>query len=445
MRRPAFPTRPPEGPTTDQMLPAGRWLRLQPHILLFAGFAIGASSGTLVEFYAPNHPLTFQFLTWVIRPVEQVFLSVLFLLIAPLLFSAIVSGLSRIRGNAGMPGLLATTLAYMLAVSAAAALIGLAMANLFRPGDGIPPEVGQQLVSPHVPPLAVNLMNLVPSYRSVNGWILAMVILSFAIGMALPLLRKQSGNLLLAACEQLFAIGMRIVTLVTRFAPVAVACFMFDMTVMFGWHLLIYLSAYVVVVIAALALQIVITFFIVVWMRGDLAPSTFLRSVQEAALIAFSTSSSNATLPTALKVAEIDLGLPGRVVRPVLGLGTVSNQSGTAIYIAVTVLFVGQFFGMDLSLDRQALVFAIATLAGMGTMGVPAGALPAVATVLALTGLPPEGIGLVIGVDRLLDMFRTLVNVVGDLAISVAISRESVVSPREVSSGDTAIASHDLP
>jgi DAACS family dicarboxylate/amino acid:cation (Na+ or H+) symporter len=215
---------------------------------------------------------------------------------------------------------------------------------------------------------------------------------------------------------------------------------MFDLMVMFGWHLLFYLSAYIVVVIAALVFQVFVTFFALVWMRGDMSPGVFLHGVQEAAVIAFCTSSSNVTLPTALKVAETDLGLPARVVRPVLGIGTVANQSGTTIYIAVTVLFIGQFFGMDLSLDRQALVFAIAMLAGMGTVGVPAGALPAVATVLALTGLPPEGIGLVIGVDRLLDMFRTLVNVVGDLAIAVAIEKEPVVAR-----SDADIAARELP
>lgn len=438
MRRPAFPPAARTRALAEPALATGSWLRLRPHILLFAGFAVGAGAGTLAEFLAPNDALTSQILTWFVRPVEQVFLSALFLLIVPLLFSAIVSGVSRIRGTAGMQGLLTTTLAYMVAVSASAALIGLAMANLFRPGDGIPPEIGQQLLTAHTRYIPQSLMNLASGSHAVNGWILTMVILSFVIGGALPLLRKQGGHRLLAACERLFEIGMQVLAFVTRFAPVAVACFMFDMTVMFGWHLLLYLSAYIVVVVAALALQIGITFFVVVWMRGEMPPMVFLRSVHEAALIAFCTSSSNATLPTALKVAEADLGLPARVVRPVLGIGTVANQSGTTIYIAVTVLFVGQFFGMDLTLHRQAIVFAIAALAGMGTIGVPAGALPTVATVLTLTGLPPEGIGLVIGVDRLLDMFRTVVNVVGDLAISVAIAREPIVAPT-----DTKIPAHE--
>jgi DAACS family dicarboxylate/amino acid:cation (Na+ or H+) symporter len=393
-------------------------------MLLLGGFVFGAGTGTCVKLFTPTHAMVPYVLTWLVRPVEQIFLGSLFVLVAPLLFSAIVSGISRMRGNAEMPGLLMTTLGYMLAVSASAAMIGLAMANLFRPGDGIPPEIGHGLLSMHVPHFPHSLRNLAPDLHSANGMVMAMVIVSCAIGGMLPLLRKRNRQRLLRTCEKLFEVGMSTLALVTRFAPVAVACFMFDMTVMLGWHLLVYLSAYIIVVIAALALQIGITFFVVVWMRGDLAPSVFLRSVHEAALIAFSTSSSNATLPTSLKVAEVDLRLPSRIVRPVLGIGAVSNQSGTTIYIAVTVLFVGQFFGMDLSLGQQAVVFAIATLAGMGTVGVPAGALPVVATVLALAGLPPEGIGLVIGVDRLLDMFRTLVNVVGDLAIAVAVSGE---------------------
>lgn len=401
-------------------------------MLLLAGFTVGTVAGTLVELFAPAPSSVQPFLTWFVRPVEQAFLGVLFLLTVPLLFSAIVSGVSRIRGNLGVPGLLVTTLAYMLAVSVFAALIGLAMANLFRPGDGIPPEIGRQLLAMHAPHFPGSLMSLATNLRSPNGAILVMVIISFAIGASVPMLRKNNGRWLLGACEKLFAASMKFLALVTHIAPLAVACFMFDMTVMFGWHLLIYLSAYIIVVIAALALQIFITFSIVVWMRGDLAPTEFLPRVQEAALIAFSTSSSNATLPTALKVAENDLALPSRIVRPVLGIGTVANQSGTTIYIAVTVLFVGQFFGMDLSIDRQALIFAIAALAGMGTVGVPAGALPTVATVLALAGLPPEGIGLVIGVDRLLDMFRTLVNVVGDLAIGVAITREPIAAPADI-------------
>lgn len=408
-------------------------LGLRPQILLVSGMVAGICGGWGAKVLAPDGTLIDALLTWVVRPIEQIFLGALFLLIAPLLFSAIVSGVARLRGSNTMPGLLATTMVYMFAVSAAAALIGLAMVNLFRPGDGIPPEIGHRLLSMQVPHFPHSLRTLVPSPWTANGAIMIMVILSFAIAWLLPMLRRQNGPMLVQSCDRVFAIGMKVLSAVMLFAPLAVACFMFDMTVLFGWHLLLYLGAYIGVVLAALVLQVLITFMVVVWMRADLSPTVFLHSVYEAALIAFSTSSSNATLPTALKVAETDLHLPARIVRPLLGIGTVANQGGTTIYIVVTVLFIGQFFGLDTALDRQALVFVIATLAGMGTVGVPGGALPTVATVLAIAGLPPEGIGLVIGVDRLLDMARTLVNVVGDLAIAVAISREPVAATLSIS------------
>jgi DAACS family dicarboxylate/amino acid:cation (Na+ or H+) symporter len=404
---------------------AQRRLRPLLQVRLLAGFAVGMGGGTLAGLFARDLAATELLMRWVVRPVEQVFLCVLFVLIVPLLVAAIVSGLARIRNTAGMRRLLLSTLAYMVAVSTSAALIGLAMANLFRPGDVVPTEIGQQLLAARGPVSPQGWLEAALSYSSIERpVVLAAVAFSLFAGVALTLLRPRRAGWVLAASERVFDGGMRVLALVTRFAPVAVACFMFDMTLVFGWHLLVYLSAYVGVVVAALLLQVVLTFFAVVWMRGGLSPLGFLRGVQEAALIAFCTSSSNATLPTALKTAEVDLGLQPRAARLVLGIGTVANQSGTAIYTAVTVLFIAQFFGMDLSLDRQGLVLAVAALAGMGTIGVPAGSLPTVAAVLALNGLPAEGIGLVIGVDRLLDMFRTMVNVVGDLAIAVAVSSD---------------------
>lgn len=400
-------------------------------VRLLVGFAVGMAGGTLAGLFAHDLEVTGLLMRWVIRPIEQAFLCVLFMLIVPMLVSAMVSGLARIRSTSGMGRLLLSSLAYMLGVSISAALIGLAMANLFRPGDVVPAEIGQQLLGARGPDAPAGWLGTALSFPGVERR-LVLVALAFSLiaGVVLALLRPPRAGWLLGASERVFDGGMRVLVLVTRFAPFAIACFMFDMTLVFGWHLLVYLSAYVGVVVAALLLQVVLTFFAVVWMRGGLSPLAFLRGVQEAALIAFCTSSSNATLPTALKAAEIDLGLQPRAARLVLGVGTVANQSGTAIYTAVTVLFIAQFFGMDLSLGQQGLLLAVAALAGMGTIGVPAGSLPTVAAVLALNGLPAEGIGLVIGVDRLLDMFRTMVNVVGDLAIAVAVSRDQQVRPR---------------
>jgi DAACS family dicarboxylate/amino acid:cation (Na+ or H+) symporter len=147
-------------------------------------------------------------------------------------------------------------------------------------------------------------------------------------------------------------------------------------------------------------------------------------------LTAFSTSSSNATLPTALKVAEENLRLPRHVSRFVLTIGSTANQNGTALFEGVTVLFLAQFYGVPLSMSEQVLVVTICILGGIGTAGIPGGSLPVVALILGMVKVPVEGIGLILGVDRLLDMCRTTLNVTGDLAAAVVVSRGEEDTPR---------------
>jgi DAACS family dicarboxylate/amino acid:cation (Na+ or H+) symporter len=152
------------------------------------------------------------------------------------------------------------------------------------------------------------------------------------------------------------------------------------------------------------------------------SPVAFFRETREASVMAFSTASSNATLPTALRVADSELGLPRRIARFVLTIGATANQNGTAMFEGVTVLFLAQFFGVELSLMDQAFVMVICILAGIGTAGVPGGSLPVIALILAGVGVDPAGIGLILGVDRFLDMCRTTLNVVGDLVAATVIS-----------------------
>jgi DAACS family dicarboxylate/amino acid:cation (Na+ or H+) symporter len=152
------------------------------------------------------------------------------------------------------------------------------------------------------------------------------------------------------------------------------------------------------------------------------SPLAFFRETREASVMAFSTASSNATLPTALRVAETELKLPRKISRFVLTIGATANQNGTAMFEGVTVLFLAQFFGVDLTLADQAFVMLVCILAGIGTAGVPGGSLPVIALILAGVGVPPEGIGLILGVDRFLDMCRTTLNVVGDLVAAQVIS-----------------------
>ena len=195
----------------------------------------------------------------------------------------------------------------------------------------------------------------------------------------------------------------------------------------------------------ALAIQMFVVFPALLATLGKKNPIQFFRETQEASLMAFSTVSSNATLPTALRVADERLKLPPRIARFVLTVGATANQNGTAMFEGVTVIFLAQFFGLDLTIWQQLTVMLVCILGGIGTAGVPAGSLPVVALILAMVGIQPEAVALVLGVDRFLDMCRTTLNVVGDLVAAQVISAleppETLV-PAVVGSGGSAAEAH---
>jgi DAACS family dicarboxylate/amino acid:cation (Na+ or H+) symporter len=216
---------------------------------------------------------------------------------------------------------------------------------------------------------------------------------------------------------------MHLLGLVIRMAPVGVACLVFTLAWRLGLDLFVRLAAYVAVVLSGLLLQQFVVYSASVRLLGGMSPYHFFRATRTATVTAFSTASSNATLPTALWVAEHELRLPPHVSRFVLTLGSTANQNGTALFEGVTVLFLAQFYGIELTFGQQATTAFICVLGGIGTAGVPAGSLPVIAMILGMIGVPAEGIGIVLGVDRFLDMCRTAVNVTGDLAAAVVVSR----------------------
>jgi DAACS family dicarboxylate/amino acid:cation (Na+ or H+) symporter len=253
--------------------------------------------------------------------------------------------------------------------------------------------------------------------------ILAVMVFALIFGIGLMLTRTPQARKLQEGFEGLFHVSMKLMTIFIRLAPIAVFCFMFNLAAAFGWDLVLRLAIYVGVVLAALATQMFIVYPLLLKFLGGFSPVWFFRGSREAMLMAFSTASSNATLPTALRVAEVDLKLPPRVSRFVLTIGATANQNGTAIFEGVTVLFLAQVFGVELNLGQQVLVMAMCILGGIGTAGVPAGSLPVVALILAQIGVPPQAIGLVLGVDRFLDMCRTTLNVTGDLTLAALVSK----------------------
>jgi DAACS family dicarboxylate/amino acid:cation (Na+ or H+) symporter len=215
---------------------------------------------------------------------------------------------------------------------------------------------------------------------------------------------------------------MRIVQFVMVLAPVAVFAIVFGTAVTFGTGLFLSLLLYVLTVTGGLFIQQFGVYAALLAGVGRRSPLDFFRRCREVYLYAFSTASSNATLPLSLDVAEHKLGLSPRVSRFVLTVGSTANQNGTALFEGVTVLFLAQAYGLDLTAGQQVRVMLMSILAGIGTAGVPGGSLPMVLIVAQSVGIPAEGMGLVLGVDRFLDMCRTTVNVSGDLVVAALVN-----------------------
>jgi DAACS family dicarboxylate/amino acid:cation (Na+ or H+) symporter len=416
-----------------------RGIELQWQMLI--GFVVGLVAGLIVYSTERDAAWVDTLTTYVTQPIGQIFLRLLFMLVIPLLFSALVVGISEMGEIRSLKRVGLRTLAYTVVVSAIAVVVSLAVVNLLQPGAGVDRAAAAELLAQSAgragaivkagteQPSGIDAFisivpnNLVEAMGS-NSAILSVMFFALFFGIGLLITDTPGARTLQRGFEGLFDVTMRLILVVIKLAPIAVACFMFNLAALFGWDLLIRLSAYVGVVLLALGIQMFIVYPILLATLGRKSPVTFFREIQEAAVMAFSTASSNATLPTALRVAEVKLKLPRRISRFVLTIGATANQNGTAMFEGVTVIFLAQFFGIELSLWQQLTVMLVCILGGIGTAGVPAGSLPVVALILAMVGIRPEAIALVLGVDRFLDMCRTTLNVTGDLVAAQVISAQ---------------------
>jgi DAACS family dicarboxylate/amino acid:cation (Na+ or H+) symporter len=243
------------------------------------------------------------------------------------------------------------------------------------------------------------------------------------IGIALSLIPASTAAPLMAVLQGVYEVTAKIIAMIMRVAPYAVACLIFSNIARFGPGLLQSLFWFMITVLVGLALHMFGVFSLSVYFLSRISPLTFFRRIETVILTAFSTSSSNATLPTAIRVSEENLGVPPSINRFVLTVGATANQNGTALYEGVTVLFLAQLAGVDLSFGQQLMVVYLAILGGVGTAGVPAGSIPFIVGVLATINVNPLLIAIILGVDRILDMCRTTLNVVGDLTIATYVAR----------------------
>ena len=427
--------------------------RVSLQVKMLIGFLIGLAGGLAVHWTQGDAAWVEPFRTYVTQPIGQIFLRLLFMLVIPLLFSALVIGIAEMGDIRALKRVGIKTLVFTILLSAVAVVLALAVTNLIRPGAGVDPALAQQMLADsrgsagaiisgaaERPQGIAAFLNIIPNNvvaAAADNDILAVMFFALFFGIGLLLVNTPAANKLQDVVQGLFDVTMKLIGIVIRMAPLAIACFMFNLAAVFGWELLVRLGAYVLTVLLALGLHMFVTYPLALKFLAGKSPIAFFREVQEAMVVAFSTASSNATLPTAIRVAENNLKLPRRVSRFVLTIGATANQNGTAIFEGVTVLFLAQIFNMELSLTQQLSVLLICILGGIGTAGVPAGSLPVVALILGMIGIPPEAIGLVLGVDRLLDMCRTTLNVTGDLTAAVVIAKGEEHEPAEAATTDS--------
>jgi DAACS family dicarboxylate/amino acid:cation (Na+ or H+) symporter len=414
-------------------------MRLKPHNALLIALLAGAAAGAAAHAWAGT-PALETISQHVLRPIGQIFLRTIFMIVVPMVFSGLVLGVYELGAGHGLGRVAARTLILTLVLSTASVVIGLGLANLIRPGVGVALDtVDGAAVSTLVSnaaatkPLSDILVELIPrnpidsAARALDGEMLPLMVFALVFGVALTRVTSgESRPVLIRMLDQVFATCMVVVGFAMRFAPLAVFAIVFNTIYTLGLGILTSLLLYVATVVGGLLLQQFGVYSLALAFLARRSPLEFFRRCRAVLLYAFSTASSNATLPLSLDLAERRLGVPPRIARFVLTVGSTANQNGTALFEGVTVLFLAQAYGLDLTASEQVRVMLMSIVAGIGTAGVPGGSLPMVMIVAQSVGVPAEGMALILGVDRFLDMCRTAVNVGGDLVIAAVVSRGAI-------------------
>ncbi len=419
--------------------------RLPLHTRILIGLVIGAVLGGIANYFSEH--LDLGKVLEVTDTIGRVFLRLVFMVVLPLVISALALGVLELGDLRRLGRVGARTLIFTLILSASSVAIGLGIVNLINPGGRLSDEQRSQLLAQYAKDvasaekkadeaksLANTLLDIIPENplqemagavdgSSKGNGMLAVMFFALMLGVALAMTPERTGTLV-SFLEGTFDVSMTVIGIAMRLAPYCVACLVFGITARQGPDVLVTLFWFVATVVVGLALQMFVVYSLVLLGVARRNPWQFFRDISDAALTAFGTSSSNATLPISLRVAREKLRLPPEISRFVLTVGATGNQNGTALYEGVVVLFLAQVFNQDLTFAQQIKVVLMSILAGVGTAGVPGGSIPLIMIVLRSVNVPPEGIAIILGVDRLCDMCRTVLNVTGDLVLATCVAGE---------------------
>ncbi len=383
------------------------------------------------------------------------------MIVVPLVFVSLALGVAGLGDVRRLGRIGARTMSIFLFTTALATIVGLVLVNSIRPGTQLDPEVKAELLAEYAEPAAQKvqaaaesglslrtLVNLVPQNpvrAAADGEMLPLIFFALIFGVALTRIPANSAAPVVRLLEGVSQAVMAIIGLAMRLAPVGVAGLVFAVTARFGYGLLQSLGLYVGVVILGLAIHQFVAIPLLARLLAGTNPRSFFSRARAPMVTAFSTSSSNATLPTTMRTAEREFGVPSEISGFVLPLGATMNMNGTALFEGVTVLFLAQVFGIQLSLTTQALVLGLTIVTAIGAAGVPSGSIPLLVIALEAVGVPGQSIGLILGVDRLLDMARTVPNVTGDLLTSLIVARQEGFQPAHVAPSLTADVQRPAP
>lgn len=425
--------------------------RMARHTKIFIGLLAGAIAGVFCNKFLPGSAAVAFVQKYFSDPLGKIFLNMLIMVVIPLVFSSLALGVAQLGDLKQLGRIGFRTMAYFLLVTAIAVTIGLVLVNTIRPGDYLPDETKDKLMAQYRAEATEKmsaaeeagaefgiqtLVNIVPrnpiaAVARPNPDMLALIFIALMTGVALTLITQERGLSVIRVLEGVNDIAVKIINVAMHLAPYGVAALIFSVTSRFGFDLIVALGMYVFTVILGLALHQFGAFALLVKIFARYNPLKFFKKVETVMLTAFSTSSSNATLPTTLTVSQENLGIPPKIAGFVIPLGATMNMNGTALFEGVTVLFLAQVFGVQLDLGMQLIVVIMSVLTAVGAAGVPSGSIPLLILVLQMVHVPPEGIAIILGVDRILDMCRTVLNVTGDITCAAYIARSEGVTLKE--------------
>ncbi|MEI8653959.1 dicarboxylate/amino acid:cation symporter [Pseudoalteromonas sp. Hal273] len=384
------------------------WLKI------LIGMIAGIIAGTLLGSHAE-----------MIKPIGQLFISAIKMLIVPLIFCSLIVGVTSMKDTTKLGRIGLKSILFYLATTAIAISIGLGLGIFFEPGVGlnmVASSVAEAKPSSTLMDTIVGLVPKNPVGSLASGNILQIIVFALSLGIALNLIGEK-GQPAVKMFESLAEAMYKLTELVMRLAPYGVFALMAWVSGKYGLDVLLPLIKVIGLVYLGSLIHVLVLGGGFVGLIGKLSPTRFYKGIIEAQIIAFTTTSSSGTLPASIKCATQNLGVSRTVSSFVLPVGATINMDGTALYQGVLALFIAQAFGVDLTTTDYLTIIATATLASVGTAGVPGAGLIMLSLVLTTVGLPLEGIAIVAGIDRILDMARTTINVTGDLMVTLLIGK----------------------